>query len=131
MKQGAGADAGPLAPVSRGLRSPVERVDQMSSFTSTNKLLQLPIHLPSQVKIIDLRMQAERRDAAEEFAACDLNWWTCLPDRGRILGFLYATLEETSARIVFLAVLRSTGGGGSVRLYAANSRPTSRVRWPS
>jgi ribosomal protein S18 acetylase RimI-like enzyme len=25
--------------------------------------------------------------------------------RGRILGFLYATLEETSARIVFLAVL--------------------------
>jgi GNAT superfamily N-acetyltransferase len=25
--------------------------------------------------------------------------------RGRILGFLYATLEETSARVVFLAVL--------------------------
>jgi ribosomal protein S18 acetylase RimI-like enzyme len=25
--------------------------------------------------------------------------------RGRILGFLYASLEETSARIVFLAVL--------------------------
>jgi len=25
--------------------------------------------------------------------------------RGRVLGFLYATLEETSAHIVFLAVL--------------------------
>ena len=30
--------------------------------------------------------------------------------RGRILGFLYATLEETSARIVFLAVLPEYGG---------------------
>lgn len=38
------------------------------------------IHLPSQVKIIDLRMQSECRDAAEQFAALDLNWWTCIPD---------------------------------------------------
>jgi len=37
------------------------------------------IHLPSQAKIIDLRMQSACRDAAEKFAALDLNWWTCNP----------------------------------------------------
>jgi hypothetical protein len=37
------------------------------------------IHLPSQAKIIDLRMQSACRDAAEQFAALDLNWWTCIP----------------------------------------------------
>ena len=38
------------------------------------------IHLPSQAKIIDLRMQGSCRDAAEKFAALDLNWWTCIPE---------------------------------------------------
>lgn len=34
--------------------------------------------------------------------------------RGRILGFLYATLEETSAGSYFSPSRRSTGGVGSV-----------------
>ena len=38
------------------------------------------IHLPSQTKIVDLRMQAECRDAAAQFAALDVNWWTCITD---------------------------------------------------
>jgi hypothetical protein len=37
------------------------------------------IHMPSQAKIIDLRMQSACEDAAEKFAALDLNWWTCNP----------------------------------------------------
>jgi hypothetical protein len=39
------------------------------------------IHLPSQAKIIDLEMQNACKDAAEKFAALDLNWWTCIPRR--------------------------------------------------
>jgi hypothetical protein len=38
------------------------------------------VHLPSQVKIIELEMQSACKAAAEEFAACDLNWWTCIPE---------------------------------------------------
>ena len=38
------------------------------------------IHLPSQAKIITLDMQSAAKHAAEEFAACDLNWWTCIPE---------------------------------------------------
>ena len=38
------------------------------------------IHLPSQSKIISLRMQSMCKAAAEEFAALDLNWWTCIPE---------------------------------------------------
>ncbi len=38
------------------------------------------IHLPSQVKIINLEMQNSCKDAAEKFAALDLNWWTCIPE---------------------------------------------------
>ena len=38
------------------------------------------IHLPSQATIVDLRMQSACRDAAEKFAALDLNWWTCKPE---------------------------------------------------
>ncbi len=38
------------------------------------------IHLPSQAKIIELDMQCACKDAAEKFAALDLNWWTCLPE---------------------------------------------------
>lgn len=37
------------------------------------------IHLPSQTKIIDLRLQSACKDAAEKFAALDINWWTCIP----------------------------------------------------
>jgi hypothetical protein len=38
------------------------------------------VHLPSQAKIIDLEMQNCCKAAAEEFAALDLNWWTCIPE---------------------------------------------------
>ncbi len=38
------------------------------------------IHLPSQAKIIELDMQNACKDAAEKFAALDLNWWTCIPE---------------------------------------------------
>jgi len=38
------------------------------------------IHLPTQAKIIDLDMQNLCKHAAERFAACDLNWWTCIPE---------------------------------------------------
>ena len=38
------------------------------------------IHLPSQAKIITLEMQSACKDAAEKFAACDMNWWTCIPE---------------------------------------------------
>ena len=38
------------------------------------------IHLPSQAKIIDFQMQSACKEAAEEFAALDLNWWTCIPE---------------------------------------------------
>ncbi|HYU33387.1 MAG TPA: hypothetical protein VEW48_14615 [Thermoanaerobaculia bacterium] len=38
------------------------------------------IHLPSQAKMIDLDMQNACKDAAEKFAALDLNWWTCIPE---------------------------------------------------
>ncbi|HKH43829.1 MAG TPA: hypothetical protein VKM72_04110 [Thermoanaerobaculia bacterium] len=38
------------------------------------------IHLPSQAKIIDVDMQNACKDAAEKFAALDLNWWTCITE---------------------------------------------------
>lgn len=42
------------------------------------------IHLPSQTKIIDLRLQSACKDAAEKFAALDINWWTCI--REEVIG---------------------------------------------
>jgi hypothetical protein len=38
------------------------------------------IHLPSQAKIMSLEMQSGCKYAAEEYAACDVNWWTCIPE---------------------------------------------------
>jgi hypothetical protein len=38
------------------------------------------IHLPSQSKILEMGMQNCCKDAAERFAALDLNWWTCIPE---------------------------------------------------
>lgn len=38
------------------------------------------IHLPTQAKIIDLEMKNSCKEAAERFAALDLNWWTCIPE---------------------------------------------------
>ena len=38
------------------------------------------IHLPSQARIVQLRMQLACKSAAEELARLDLNWWTCDPE---------------------------------------------------
>ena len=51
------------------------------------------IHLPSQAKILDLRMQNWCRAAAEEFAALDLNWWTCIPEE--VIGPDFQALRNT------------------------------------
>ena len=37
------------------------------------------VHLPSQARMLELRIQSALKQAAEEFAALDLNWWTCDP----------------------------------------------------
>ncbi|HEY3569924.1 MAG TPA: hypothetical protein VGP73_18465 [Thermoanaerobaculia bacterium] len=37
-------------------------------------------HLPSQSKIISLEMQSACKEAAELYAACDVNWWSCIPE---------------------------------------------------
>jgi hypothetical protein len=59
------------------------------------------IHLPSQAKIIDMDMQNCLKEAAEQFAALDLNWWTCIPEE--VIGpdlqemrNLHARLKPTS-----------------------------------
>jgi hypothetical protein len=38
------------------------------------------IHLPTQAKLTDQEMLLSCKDAAERFAALDLNWWTCTPE---------------------------------------------------
>lgn len=55
------------------------------------------IHLPSQEKIIDLRMQGECRAAAEQFAALDLNWWTCIPEE--VIGPDLQEMRNIHARL--------------------------------
>ena len=42
------------------------------------------MHLPTQVAILSLGSQSACKSAAEEFAALDLNWWTCIP--GEVIG---------------------------------------------
>ena len=55
------------------------------------------IHLPSQEKIIDLDMQNCCKDAAEKFAACDVNWWTCIPEE--VIGPDLQELRNIHARL--------------------------------
>ena len=55
------------------------------------------IHLPSQAKILDLRMQSACKDAAAQFAALDLNWWTCLPDE--VIGPDLQEMRNLHARL--------------------------------
>jgi hypothetical protein len=38
------------------------------------------MHLPSQVPIVHLMSQGACKNAAEEFATLDMNWWTCVPE---------------------------------------------------
>ncbi len=38
------------------------------------------VHLPSQTRIIDQELQSACKHAAELFAGCDVNWWTCITE---------------------------------------------------
>ena len=38
------------------------------------------IHLPSQAKIMSLEMQNAASMRRKLYAACDVNWWTCIPE---------------------------------------------------
>lgn len=38
------------------------------------------MHMPSQVPIVHLMSQGACKHAAEEFAALEMNWWTCIPE---------------------------------------------------
>lgn len=55
------------------------------------------IHLPSQAKIISLEMQLVCKDAAEKFAACDMNWWTCIPEE--VIGPDLQEMRNIHARL--------------------------------
>jgi hypothetical protein len=55
------------------------------------------IHLPTQAKIIDLDLQSACKSAAELFAACDVNWWTCIPEE--IIGPDLQELRNIHARL--------------------------------
>ena len=55
------------------------------------------IHLPSQARIIELEMQAVCKDAAEKFAALDLNWWSCIPEE--VIGPDLQEMKNLHARL--------------------------------
>ena len=55
------------------------------------------IHLPSQAKVIDLELQNCCKDAAERFAALDLNWWTCIPEE--VIGPDLQEMRNIHARL--------------------------------
>jgi len=55
------------------------------------------IHLPSQQKIISQEMQIACKHAAELYAACDVNWWTCIPEE--VIGPDLQELRNIHARL--------------------------------
>ena len=55
------------------------------------------IHLPSQAKIASLDMQNVCKHAAEQFAALDLNWWTCIPEE--VIGPDLQEMRNLHARL--------------------------------
>ena len=55
------------------------------------------IHLPSQAKIITLEMQNAAKHAAEQYAACDVNWWTCIPEE--VIGPDLQEMRNIHARL--------------------------------
>ena len=71
------------------------------------------IHLPSQAKIIDLDMQNACKDAAEKFAALDLNWWTCLPEE--VLGPDLQEMRNIHLRLKPTPWIASDGRGTGER----------------
>jgi hypothetical protein len=55
------------------------------------------IHLPSQSRLIELDLQSACKAAAEDFAACDVNWWTCLPEE--VIGPDLQEMRNIHARL--------------------------------
>jgi hypothetical protein len=55
------------------------------------------IHLPSQAKMVSFEMQLSCKDAAEKFAALDLNWWTCIPEE--VIGPDLQEMRNIHARL--------------------------------
>lgn len=66
------------------------------------------IHLPSQAKIIELEMQHVCKHAAELSAACDLNWWTCVPEE--VIGPDLQEMRNIHARLKPTPWIASTPG---------------------
>lgn len=64
------------------------------------------IHLPSQAKIISLDMQNLCKDAAERFAALDMNWWTCIPKE--VIGPDLQEMRNLHARLKPASWIAST-----------------------
>jgi hypothetical protein len=87
------------------------------------------IHLPSQAKIIELEMQNACKDAAEKFAALDLNWWTCIPEE--VIGPDLQEMKNIHLRLKPIPWIASNWGRGtgerappvlSARIRALNPR---------
>lgn len=55
------------------------------------------IHLPSQAQMVSFEMQLSCKDAAEKFAALDLNWWTCIPEE--VIGPDLQEMRNIHARL--------------------------------
>jgi len=55
------------------------------------------MHLPSQAKILDMDLQASCKYAAEQFAALDLNWWSCIPEE--VIGPDLQEMRNLHARL--------------------------------
>lgn len=70
------------------------------------------LHLPSQAKIISLPMQGVTKHAAEEFAALDLNWWTCIPEE--VIGPDLQEMRNIHARLKPASWISNEGQRGSV-----------------
>ena len=55
------------------------------------------IHLPSQEHIVTMDMQMGCKHAAELYAGCDVNWWTCIPQE--VIGPDLQELRNIHARL--------------------------------
>lgn len=70
------------------------------------------LHLPSQARIISLPLQSAAKHAAEEFAALDLNWWTCIPEE--VIGPDLQEMRNIHARWKPASWISNEGARGSV-----------------
>lgn len=69
-------------------------------------------------------MQSACKDAAEKFAACDMNWWTCIPEEvgpraeAKALDCFNSRLAEGGGRKVKTASFTATVMQSQVNRYA-------------